>query len=166
MPPAPDRKCPRCGEVKLYSGGKNTHCKKCSLALKRQKKADREPTEEEIAAEKLDAIEESLGAEEVSTPTYEALIDDLYKIWKKGRMPDNTLAPQSLQVQALKLLERHLVKDAVKDELCIRLVLDAHIRCSECGRKMPADPRVTPGEIENMFGEEKVDEEGNESAVS
>ena len=131
----PDRKCARCGELRLYKGGLQTHCKGCRRVLKDEREKARAAEKEGLLAASgaLDAIETKLEDVEKGELTYEELIRQLGVIWSTGSMPDGTVAPQTIQKEALRLLERHLVPTVESGELVVRLILEAKIRCSECG---------------------------------
>jgi len=157
---SPDRKCARCGELKLYQGGSQKYCRPCRGLIRQEQKERQASAEEDLleANSQLDEIEVALD-EEPDDLTYEGLMKQLGAIWSSGKMPDGSPAPQTIQKEALRLIERHLVPADEVGELRISLVLDAHIRCADCSRNVMADLRVAESETKDLTGEGEDDEQ-------
>lgn len=107
---------------------------------------------EERDGDRMDDLEKAIrGMRERGEPDG-VLMEQCLAVWSRGVFPDGTeIRNENTRKDALKLLLGGIGGRSGRLDLRVDFVLDAKLTCSECGRRMKADPRVTTDSMRDMF---------------
>ena len=100
----------------------------------------------------FDEMEEKLGR--LDGTARGAVLRELWAVWKDGVFPNGVkVRSDATRMKAQGELLKALTEEESEGELGIRLVLDAHVLCAQCGGRLLADGRVGEERVSGMLGE-------------